>query len=553
MANRTYQDYLATLAKRESGGQADPYQAVNKHGYLGKYQMGKLALIDAGFYQKDGSSNNDFHDHKWTGKHGVHSREDFLNSPEAQEAAIRSYNRAQWGHIRNKGLDAHLGRQYGDGPTLTPSGLLAGAHLVGVGNLAKYLNSEGKVVPRDGNKVPITRYIEAMAGYDVPVSRPRQAKAKGAHQQHQDSQLSQALPADRPHERPVKVRKPGADTQEPGHAVLAYALEHFSKGYEYGRSDKQWNNRSPNARTDHSRDGRDIDGDGLRGIDCSSLVYKALRGAGFELPGKTLVTSQLFTKRGGPNDFAEKYFDVLTREQGYAKDYQPGDIMMFASRMGEGRHVGIFQGYDAKGQMQFFGSQVSTGPATVTMRRGGDWDGKAQIFLGALRPKAEHFRSIKQDGDTAEPQVGAHQKPADHQARGKRATPSEQAGQAPDAIEHLWNLRYKHLGADAVPDAIQSLSRKVQQACSAFDALQTARVTHYLADRAEKAQLPLQAIGEVLREAHGGRDLLHAIHQNRSLVASADINKALQAALEPALSLNPTIQPTQQVATRSSH
>lgn len=60
MANRNYQDYLAALARRESGGQPDPYRAVNRAGYLGKYQMGELALIDAGFYKRDRTNSNDF-------------------------------------------------------------------------------------------------------------------------------------------------------------------------------------------------------------------------------------------------------------------------------------------------------------------------------------------------------------------------------------------------------------------------------------------------------------------------------------------------------------
>lgn len=576
MANRNYQDYLAALAKRESGGQADPYQAVNKHGYLGKYQMGKLALIDAGFYRKDGSSNNDFHDHKWTGKHGVHSREDFLNSSEAQEAAVHAYNRAQWRTIRKEKLDQFIGQKFGDGPVLTASGLLAGAHLVGVGNLEKYLESGGKVVPRDGNKVPITRYMQEMADYDVPMARARQTRT-------QSSQIGEIDPVVR---RDGHEAQPNADMRNKApeasraHMVLDYALERFRTGYEYGRGDGNWatqrrNNSSPDGRTDTSRNGQDLDGDGRRGIDCSSLVYQALKGAGFKWRYSYMTTSQLFDKNGTTAD-AEKYFQVLSADKGRNKGYEPGDILMFRGNGKKaGQHVGIFQGYDEQGRMQFFGSQVSTGPATATIRPGGTWDGKSMHLLGALRPRAEFFKTQTQEGaalstgkTVAEPALttsaGKRSKAIDVTPESQsgtiiessvHSTPAKAApkGKQPDAIELLWNLRYKHMGADAVPDAIQSLSRKVQQACSAFDALQTARVTHYLADRAEKAQLPLQAIGEVLREAHGGRDLLHAIHQNRSHVASADINKALQAALEPALSLNPTIQPTQQVATRSSH
>ena len=38
--------FLDELAKMESGGN---YRAFNKYGYAGKYQMGEMAMIDAGF------------------------------------------------------------------------------------------------------------------------------------------------------------------------------------------------------------------------------------------------------------------------------------------------------------------------------------------------------------------------------------------------------------------------------------------------------------------------------------------------------------------------
>jgi len=42
----TFIDFLNRLGARESGGKDGNYQAVNKDGYLGKYQMGEAALID---------------------------------------------------------------------------------------------------------------------------------------------------------------------------------------------------------------------------------------------------------------------------------------------------------------------------------------------------------------------------------------------------------------------------------------------------------------------------------------------------------------------------
>ena len=51
---------------------------------------------------------------------------------------------------------------------ITPSGMLAGAHLVGQGKANRYFQSEGKgEVPKDGFETPITKYIHDMSNFDV--------------------------------------------------------------------------------------------------------------------------------------------------------------------------------------------------------------------------------------------------------------------------------------------------------------------------------------------------------------------------------------------------
>lgn len=45
---KTLNDFYNNLGARESGGN---YSSVNKYGYVGKYQMGEAAMIDAGYYK----------------------------------------------------------------------------------------------------------------------------------------------------------------------------------------------------------------------------------------------------------------------------------------------------------------------------------------------------------------------------------------------------------------------------------------------------------------------------------------------------------------------
>jgi Protein of unknown function (DUF3262)/Transglycosylase SLT domain len=149
-----YTNYLRAIAQRES---AQNPNAVNQFGYLGLYQMGCPALRDTGYMNANC---------QWTGRDGITTNQQFLANPNVQTAAINLYNQLQWGYIRNLGLDRFVGQTVGGIP-VTQSGLIAGAHLVGVGNLQNWLNSGGASVPRDGNGVPITQYVSQFCGYNI--------------------------------------------------------------------------------------------------------------------------------------------------------------------------------------------------------------------------------------------------------------------------------------------------------------------------------------------------------------------------------------------------
>jgi hypothetical protein len=161
----TYEEFLKAIAARESGGR---YDSVNKAGYLGAYQMGELSLIEAGYYRRDGTAANDWKG-DWTGKDNITSKEDFLKSKEAQDAAIKELMKAQWKYITAYRLDSYIGQTIG-GVKISASGLLAGAHLVGVGALKSFFDSKGVTVPKDGNNVSVTDYIKEFDGYETPFS-----------------------------------------------------------------------------------------------------------------------------------------------------------------------------------------------------------------------------------------------------------------------------------------------------------------------------------------------------------------------------------------------
>lgn len=143
------------LGMRES---SNIYSKKNQFGYLGRYQMGNLALQDAGFM--NGAK-------EWTStanSYGVYSEADFLNNPAAQDAAIAAYHTKVCGYIRNYGLDSYIGTVY-CGVEVTRSGLLAACHLVGVGNMRDALPTGA--IKYDGNGVPASQYMDLFGGYDI--------------------------------------------------------------------------------------------------------------------------------------------------------------------------------------------------------------------------------------------------------------------------------------------------------------------------------------------------------------------------------------------------
>ncbi len=176
-------------------------------------------------------------------------------------------------------------------------------------------------------------------------------------------------------------------------AILDEAKAQFDGGhgqYEYGRPDMRLKNDRSGGLTDPSRDGRDLDHDGKKGVDCSSLVWKSLKNAGYDVPKEPFTTAALFS-RGEVTSYAKKHFDVISGADAAKTNgkLQVGDLLMFEGK--HGRHVAIFSGYDKNGHITFYGSQVSTGPAAVQKNTGpGEyWNGKDFQIIGALRAKPE--------------------------------------------------------------------------------------------------------------------------------------------------------------------
>ena len=160
---KNLEQFLNDLGARESGGN---YQAFNKYGFAGKYQMGEMALIDCGYYKKASKKYNNDWTGAFTGKDNVYSIKDFLNNPIAQENAQIIFKKKQWTYLKSVGADKYVGKTI-NGYKITPSGLLASAHLKGVGSVIKYLKSNGISNEKDAFGTSVENYMKKFAEYDV--------------------------------------------------------------------------------------------------------------------------------------------------------------------------------------------------------------------------------------------------------------------------------------------------------------------------------------------------------------------------------------------------
>ena len=149
---KTFDDFARDLGERESGNR---YDCVNTLGFMGRWQFGKPRLYDLGL-SIDG----------WKPKlkeaRTIISKSQFLNDHELQDRIFSA-------HVQD--LLKRLNKMYGDrlgkvfrGIEITLSGLVAGAHLLGIGGVKNFFSGTDKM---DAYGTNIKEYLTKFAGYNL--------------------------------------------------------------------------------------------------------------------------------------------------------------------------------------------------------------------------------------------------------------------------------------------------------------------------------------------------------------------------------------------------
>lgn len=159
------------LAGAESSGRAG---VVNPLGYSGLYQFGAPRLAELGMYQPgpgEDLRNWQPGQAQWSGRISIpgmpdiQTQQQFLASPEAQQAAFRA-------HLDN--IDQRLGPvaqqmqgQTVGGVPITPNSLRAMAHLGGIDGVYRFLSTNGQYNPADRNGTSLSDYGRRFANVDI--------------------------------------------------------------------------------------------------------------------------------------------------------------------------------------------------------------------------------------------------------------------------------------------------------------------------------------------------------------------------------------------------
>jgi len=130
--------FLLKLGKLESNNN---WQIYNKYGYMGEWQLGALRTL---------------------GYHDITFKE-FKKNPNIFPPDLQKEAVIKLMDFNEKRIDKYFSDYIGksiNGVEITKEGLLAAAHLGGLGSVRKYLYSNGKVNKRDAYKTSIEDYIK---------------------------------------------------------------------------------------------------------------------------------------------------------------------------------------------------------------------------------------------------------------------------------------------------------------------------------------------------------------------------------------------------------
>tara|TARA_R110000737_G_scaffold338211_1_gene359038 strand:+ start:4465 stop:5058 length:594 start_codon:yes stop_codon:yes gene_type:complete len=144
---KSFKQFLDTLSWRESSGN---WKIINRFGYMGKYQLGKMAMKDIGM---DSIKVENF------------KCDSSVFPEQLQEIAIRKYIKKNKKYLK-KCIECYKNKTV-NGILITESSIIGAAHLVGQRSVKEWLKCDGLITKTDGNGTTIESYLKLFSGYKL--------------------------------------------------------------------------------------------------------------------------------------------------------------------------------------------------------------------------------------------------------------------------------------------------------------------------------------------------------------------------------------------------
>lgn len=150
---KNYNHFIHDLGQRESNNN---YACENAFGFLGRWQFGKPRLYDAGYSLDNWSP-------KGQPKKKLLSKQYFLDNTLGIQDKIMNWHVYNLADTLSKKYSDYIGKEV-NGIEITLSGLVAGAHLKGLGGVKQFLQGKDNA---DALGTKISEYIKKFAGYKL--------------------------------------------------------------------------------------------------------------------------------------------------------------------------------------------------------------------------------------------------------------------------------------------------------------------------------------------------------------------------------------------------
>ena len=180
MTPQQFENYRRTILQNESGGKYNT--PANDYGYVGGYQMGTMALKEAGLIRLDAPNSNSSINNPANWRTPPGNLQNFLNNPQIQDQAFDKFTKKNYSYLKTF-------RVINDStPAGDQAGYLAASHLLGASDVSKkglnaadangtkgskyFADAKGSVLGLPGSPPPVTATgaNAAAGGSSVPGS-----------------------------------------------------------------------------------------------------------------------------------------------------------------------------------------------------------------------------------------------------------------------------------------------------------------------------------------------------------------------------------------------